>query len=94
MAIGMACAILILLWVQDELSYDRFHNNADDLYRVIENQHLAGVEASPIVPTPGALAAALKEEYPEIIRSSRYFPAPLTLKNGGEFIEETVNLVD
>jgi len=94
MAIGMACAILILLWVQDELSYDRFHKNADDLYRVIENQHLAGGEASPIVPTPGALAVALKEEYPEIIRTSRYCPAPLTLKKGDEFIEESVTLVD
>jgi putative ABC transport system permease protein len=94
MAIGMASAILILLWVQDEWSYDRHFENADDLYRVIENQNLYGGEVSLLVPTPGALAPALKEEYPEIIRSSRYTSSPLTLKKGDEFIEETVASVD
>ena len=95
MAIGMACAILILLWVQDEWSYDRHFKNADDLYRVIENQNFSGGEVSLLAATPGALATALKEEYPEIIRSSRYVPYPeLTLKKGDEFIEETVATVD
>ena len=34
LAIGMACSIMILLWVQNELSYDRFHKNANEIYRV------------------------------------------------------------
>ena len=34
LAIGMACSIFILLWVQNELSYDRFHKNADEIYRI------------------------------------------------------------
>ena len=34
LAIGMACAIIILLWIQNELSYDRFHENRDSLFRV------------------------------------------------------------
>jgi putative ABC transport system permease protein len=58
MAIGMVSAILILLWVQDECSYDRNFKNAGDLYRVIENQHLPGREGPMIVPTPGALTIA------------------------------------
>jgi len=33
LAIGMACSIFILLWVQNELSYDRFHKNAKDIYK-------------------------------------------------------------
>jgi len=90
----MASAILILLWVQDEWSYDRHFENADELYRVIENQNLTAGGSSLIVPTPGALAATLKEEYPEIIRSARLCPNPLTLKKGDEFIEETVLSVD
>ena len=32
LAVGIACCILILLWVQDEMSYERFHENADDIY--------------------------------------------------------------
>jgi putative ABC transport system permease protein len=94
MAIAMASAILILLWVQDEWSYDRHFKNADDLYRVIENQNLSGGGSSMIVAAPGALAAALKEEYPEIIRSVRFCPNPLTLKKRDEFIEETVTSID
>jgi len=47
-----------------------------------------------IVPTPGALAPALKEEYPEIIRAVRLCPNPLTLQKKGEFIEETVISTD
>ena len=38
LAVGMACTLLILLWVQDELSYDRFFPNADRLYRVIDSE--------------------------------------------------------
>ena len=37
LAIGMACSIFILLWVQNELSYDRFHKNANEIYRITAN---------------------------------------------------------
>jgi putative ABC transport system permease protein len=94
MAIGMACAILILLWVQDEWSYDRHFEHADDLYRVIEKQSSPGGEVSLFAPTLSAVAPALKNEYPEIIRSSRYIQTPLTLKKGDDFLEETVVAVD
>ncbi len=94
MAIGMASAILILLWVQDEWSYDRHFKNADDLYRVIEKQKYPNGEVSLFAPTLSAVAPALKNEYPEIIRSSRIMHTPLTLKKKDEFIEETVVAVD
>lgn len=54
LAIGMACSILILLWVKDELSYDSFHDNAERIYRV--NASLpeldvhAGITSAPIAP--------------------------------------------
>jgi len=38
LAVGLACCILILLWVQDELNYDRFHKNTDQLFRVIRQE--------------------------------------------------------
>jgi hypothetical protein len=38
LALGMACSLFILLWVQDELSFDRFHANAKTLYRVEQDQ--------------------------------------------------------
>jgi putative ABC transport system permease protein len=94
MAIGMACAILILLWVHDEWSYDRHFEHADDLYRVIEKQKSPSGEVSLFAPTLNAIAPTLKNEYPEIVRSTRIIHTPLTLKKRDEFIEETVVAVD
>jgi putative ABC transport system permease protein len=94
MAIGMACSILILLWVQDEWSYDRYLKDADNIYRVLEKTisidgHLFQ-EAKP----PTALAAALKEQYPEILRSAKYLTFPVSLQKGDEYISEVVAFAD
>ncbi len=94
LAIGMTCTFLILLWVKDEISYDRFFKNADDLYRVLENQYYSGGEIFPVAVTPSGLAPALKEEYPEIIRSSRYQVNYWLVKKGDENIVERINNVD
>ncbi len=65
LAIGMACSILILLWVVDELSVNRFHSNIDRIYSVMEHQYYSdGVNSIP--NTPGILAPTLKDEIPEI----------------------------
>ena len=71
LAIGLACCILILLWVQDELNYDRFHTNADDLYRIVTEFH----KTEPLThywPVCAPLAPALREEYPEIVKATRF----------------------
>jgi putative ABC transport system permease protein len=96
MAIGMACALLILLWVQNEWSYDRQFDNAGNIYRLIENQNPSGGDASLYAITPAPLARVLKEEYPEVIRSASYDPhMELRLKKEDEFEHETaVAMVD
>jgi putative ABC transport system permease protein len=94
MAIGMASAILILLWVQDEWSYERHFKNADDLYRVIEKQYFSGGEVSLFAISPGMLATALKEEFPEIVRSARYSNPQFPMQKGKEFIEAKIAIVD
>jgi ABC-type antimicrobial peptide transport system permease subunit len=71
LAVGLACCILILLWVQDELSYDRFHANADDLYRAVTEYHKTE-PATHYWPVCAPLAPALKEDYPEIIKATRF----------------------
>ncbi len=72
LALGMTCCILILLWVQDELSYDKFHENAGEIYRVVEHQQSGQGEIFPIAPTPWPLAAALKKDYSEVVNSTRF----------------------
>jgi len=71
LAIGITCCILMLLWVRDELSYDKFHENYNDLYRVVFEKNL-GDRITQDARGPNATGPALKEEYPEIINFTRY----------------------
>ncbi|MEJ2636784.1 MAG: ABC transporter permease, partial [Calditrichia bacterium] len=71
LAIGMAACILILLWVKDELSYDRFHRNADRLYRVADHEKYTNGEEVRFTMNPAGLAPALLENYPEIKNAAR-----------------------
>jgi len=66
LAIGMACSILILLWVRDELSYDRFHANADQVYRITCN---AGDFKAAV--NPAGMPAGLQAQMPEIKNTVR-----------------------
>lgn len=69
LALGMTCSLLILLWVQDERSINRFHANGSRLYQVLENQQWTGNEISTTSATPGPMAAALTAEVPEVAKS-------------------------
>jgi putative ABC transport system permease protein len=71
LAVGLACFILISLWINFEISYDRFHENSDDLYQVINEILLPNGDVRFFTNTPGALANALKTERPEIRNVSR-----------------------
>ncbi|MEQ8469601.1 MAG: ABC transporter permease [Marinoscillum sp.] len=70
LAIGLACAILILLWVQDELNYNSYHRNINDIYGVMENQNYED-RIGTTFSTPGPLGPYLKTTYPEVEHSSR-----------------------
>ncbi|MEM9855823.1 MAG: FtsX-like permease family protein [Bacteroidota bacterium] len=62
---GIVCALLIYLWVTDEMSIDRFHENEGSIYQVMSNIPIPGdTLTSP--STPGLLASTLKEEFPEV----------------------------
>ena len=69
LAIGMTCASLIFLWVEDEMSFDTSFAKQDQVYYVPTNHNFNG-EWRTFYSTPGPLAEALKDEIPEIIRSA------------------------
>ncbi|WP_017733560.1 ABC transporter permease [Nafulsella turpanensis] len=71
LAIGLACCLLIMLYVQHQLSFDQFHAKADRLYRVVEDQHYSHGEIMSVEATPGPLAPALVAEIPQIENASR-----------------------
>jgi putative ABC transport system permease protein len=70
LAIGMASAVLIILWIQNEISYDRFHKNSDRLYQVWSSDVVGGSKTSSTV-TPEIMAPGLAQDDPEIEQTSR-----------------------
>lgn len=71
LAIGLTCCLLIMLYVMQELSFDKFHENADRIYRV----GVVEVEStgkSYTADTPAPLAPALSDDYPEIEHYTRF----------------------
>ncbi|MDX2413762.1 MAG: ABC transporter permease [Bacteroidales bacterium] len=70
LAVGMASFIIIVLWISDELSYDKFHKDADRIVRVNSYIQLSGEEGyTPYCPAP--LAEAAVRDFPEVINSVR-----------------------
>ena len=70
LAVGIACTIFILLWVQDELSFDRFHANADRIYRVVFS-----TSDDDLTPTNAngafGVGPALEKDFPEVLEVVR-----------------------
>jgi putative ABC transport system permease protein len=85
LAIGMACTILIMIWINYEFNYDAFHKNKDQIYWAVrEYNYPDGTkEYSPVNVLP--LANALTTEYPEIKKAARFNDAfgefPLRFKD-------------
>jgi putative ABC transport system permease protein len=70
-AIGITCAILILLYVQEELTYDKHNKNFDRIYRLESDFNISGkATLAALVPMP--MAPTLKDEYPEIKETTRF----------------------
>lgn len=70
LSVGMACCILILLWVKDEMSFDRFHKNADRIFRVLSLDRAGGGDAWD-TSSPAPLAETLVRDFPEVVRAVR-----------------------
>ena len=94
---GLACTLLIYLWVQDELNFDKFHEKDSQLFQVMENQQ-SGEGTIVNYRTSGLVAETLKEEMPEIeyataVIQSSWFPKfilsatdDINLKAVGQFV--------
>jgi len=95
LAVGMACCILLLLWVQDEFGYDGFHENIDNLYRVEMDQRTDD-QWFHVPVTPYPMAQALVAEIPEITDATRYDRSGQLLVSyqGASYYETAVAFVD
>jgi putative ABC transport system permease protein len=84
LAIGMACCVLIFLFIQDELSFDRYHEKADRIYRLVDSFDVEGDLSRHFALSSAPFAPALKKNFPEVEDAVRLFPGRRRLvTNGG-----------
>ncbi len=71
LAVGLAASILVLLWVADEFSYNKFHTNLPNIHLILQNQTQGGVTYT-FESLPGILGPTLLAEMPEVKRAVRF----------------------
>jgi len=72
LAIGISVCILILTYVLYELSYDKFHEKSEQIYRVCVDANIGGT-AMNLALTSGPMGLALDEDFPEVLKQTRIF---------------------
>ncbi|MDH5704772.1 MAG: ABC transporter permease, partial [Candidatus Aminicenantes bacterium] len=95
LAIGMACCLLIIIFVQDELSYDKFHAKADRIYRMTSEENQRGIIANyPLVFS--GVPSVLQNDYSEVLNFVRFDPRLNVLIGSGDkqFYEERLFYAD
>src|SRR5579859_2003514 len=80
LALGVACCLLLALYIQDEMSYDKHHRRVDDLYRVVSKfQSDVGLDRTGTASPP--IAMTLKDEIPEVEAAVRVLNPPAVAQN-------------
>jgi len=87
LAVGIAVCTLILMWVQDELSYDKFNKNGDRVFRVERKGSWQGRDIHS--PFTGPLyGPQLKADYPEVVEQARLYPMRLPVHDHRNFTHQ------
>jgi len=87
LAVGMTACFLIFIYVKFELSYDTFHEKADQIYRLnvdiksSNNVMKLGISSAPMGP-------AIKADFPEVLESTRLFPTGFLIKSNDRLFQE------
>jgi len=95
LAIGMACFICILVYIRYELSYDRFHTNTNNIYRLVMNGDTSG-RPFDVALSSGPIGPVLVKDFPEVDNVVRFQPRDRTRVSclGKQFFEERIFWVD
>jgi putative ABC transport system permease protein len=95
LGIGLACAIFIFMYVQDELSFDKYNENYERIYRLEGDFYISGKQDLMAI-TQIPLGPTLMDEYPEIEEAARILPRPSIYFRDGEdvFKEDSIAIAD
>src|SRR3954465_10496395 len=94
LTVGLACAIFIILFVRDQLSYDRWIPGTENLYRVETTLNLPDKPEGRNAKAPFAMAQAMQEQIPEVAARTRLVRSGATILAGNRQFAETMDIVD
>jgi len=96
LAVGITCCILIMLFVRNEWSFDRFHENSDRLYRAWVHEDYGDDEIYFNTVTPLILAQTLENQIPEVEQTARFFYFVNLVKQpeADATFSETISIID
>lgn len=82
LAIGIAACLLLISWIKYDLSFDKFHKNQDNLYKIITKNVFSTANITHFGQTPMLLAEYLRKNIPEVKDATIYWRRPWQLKRG------------
>lgn len=94
LAIGLTCVLFVVLFIRDELSYDKWIPGTQDLYRVELTIRLPDRPPLPLAVIPYPMLPAMRDEIPGVTGMTQLHWQPLTLTSGDRQFPQTVNVVD
>jgi len=97
LTIGIFCCLLIILYIQSELTFDRFHKNGDNIYRVVMHQpenSVVGSSSDWWVVSPAILKPTWEKELPEVNLVTKTDSRFLTFRHKDQLIDEEILFVD
>jgi putative ABC transport system permease protein len=94
LALGLACAIFVILFIRDETSFDKWVPDSTRLYRLDTTSHVPGRSAVDDARVPFPVPAAMQEEIPEVAVATRLIREGITLTVGNRQFLEAVDVVD
>ena len=84
-SVGISISLTLTLYVIDDFTFDRFHEEADSIYRFTQTSNVEGLGARTAAITAGPMAPTAKQELPEVIAAARtYAYDGLPVRRGGE----------
>jgi len=94
LAVGLACVIFVLLFIRDELSYDRWIPGTQNLYRIEKTSYLRGRDPFAMAFLPFRLPAAMRDAIPEVVAITRLHRTNMTVSAGNYQFREMIAFVD
>lgn len=94
LAVGMACCIFIILFIQHEFSYDRHHTKADRIYKVLRQKQRPDGEKYHMISTLGPVGPTMQQDFPEVALSTRFVNRPMVVAHNNIGYTEQVLVAD